>query len=299
MKVNMKFQVICDSSCDLGKNYTDREKIDIVPLSVSFDGETYYRDGIEITNEEFFAKLIADPSISPKSSLPQIQDYIDVFVKYAKENIPILCTTISAKFSGSYNSACMAKSQVLEDYPKARIEVYDSTHNTVCFGLFVNEIVKMRNNNLDIDECLVKMNEIVKTGKIYFTVGSFGYLDKGGRLGKAALNVGDKLGIKPIIIMSNGGITVGGITRSRKKAISKVIELIDEYFSKNDLDKSKYNFYMGYCYDKEEADKFKDSAQEALGIKCCEDFDGTIGVVSGVHTGPYALGLAFIKRYDA
>lgn len=295
----MKFQVVSDSSCDVGKNFSERENIDIVPLSVSYDGETYYKDGVDITSDEFFKKLIEDPSISPKSSLPQIQDYLDVFEKYAKEGMPVICTTISSKFSGSYNSACMAKDQILEDYPDARIEVYDSTHNTVCFGLFLNEIVKMRNAQFSIDECLEKMNEIVKTGKIYFTIGSFNYLDKGGRLGKAATTAGDKLGIKPIIIMSNGGITVGGIKRSRKKAIAKVLELTKEYFEENKINKEDYNFYIGYCFDKEEAEKFQQEAQDFLGIKCCEDFDGTIGVVSGVHTGPYALGIAFVKRYDA
>ena len=77
----MKFQLICDSSCDLGNNFTTRENVEIVPLSVSFDGETYYKDGVEITSNEFFEKLISDPSIMPKSSLPQVQDYIDVFEK--------------------------------------------------------------------------------------------------------------------------------------------------------------------------------------------------------------------------
>lgn len=295
----MKFQIVSDSSCDLGKKYTKRENIDIVPLSVSFDGEAYYRDGVDITNEEFFKKLLDDPSISPKSSLPQIQDYIDVFEKYAKEGMPVICTTISSKFSGSYNSACMAKDQILEDYPDAKIEVYDSTHNTVCFGLFVNEIVKMRNADYDIDSCIEKMDEIVKTGKIYFTIGSFNYLDKGGRLGKAVTTAGDKLGIKPIIIMSNGGISVGGIKRSRKKAIAKVLELVKEYFENNSINKDEYIFYVGYCYDKAEADEFTKEVEEILEVKCCDDFDGTIGVVSGVHTGPHALGVAFIKRYDA
>lgn len=294
----MKFQLICDSSCDLGNNFTTRENVEIVPLSVSFDGETYYKDGVEITSNEFFEKLISDPSIMPKSSLPQVQDYIDVFEKYVKENMPVICTTISAKFSGSYNSACMARDQILEDYPDARIEVYDSTHNTVCFGLFANEIVKMRNADMTIDEAIAAMNKIVATGKIYFTIGSFAYLDKGGRLGKAVTTAGDKLGIKPIIIMSNGSITVGGIKRSRKKAKERVIELIEEHFAQNNLDKSQYNFYVGYCYDKEEALEFEKEVCDRLGVGMCTDFDGTIGVVSGVHTGPYALGVGLIKRYD-
>lgn len=294
----MKFQLVSDSSCDVGKNFVNKHNIEIVPLSVSYDGETYYKDGVEIDSMDFFKKLIDNPDISPKSTLPQIQDYVDVFEKYAKDGMPVICVTISSKFSGSYNSACMAKSQILEDYPDARIEVVDSLLNTVSFGLFVNEIVKMRDADMDVEECLAKMDEIKVTGNIFFTIGSFGYLSKGGRLGKAALTAGDKLGIKPIIIMSNGAISVGGVKRSRKKALAKVIELTKDYFESNKIDKSDYNFYVSYCYDADEAKEFKAEAEAALGIKCCEDMDGTIGVVSGVHTGPYAIGIAFVRRYD-
>lgn len=295
----MKFQLVCDSSCDLGKNYVEKHNVEIVPLSVSYDGETYYRDGIDIDSEEFFKTLVDNPDISPKSTLPQIQEYVDVFEKYVKEGMPVICATITIKFSGSYNAACMAKSQVLENYPKAVIEVVDSTLNTVCFGLFANEVVKMRDAGLDIQQALTHIEEIKKTGNIFFTIGSFTYLNKGGRLGKAALTAGDKLGIKPIIIMNNGGISVGGVKRSRKKALEKVLEITKEYFDNPDINKDDYNIYIGYCFDKEEALEFEKEVEEMLGVKMCTDLDGTIGVVSGVHTGPYALGLAFVKRYDA
>ena len=295
----MSFQIICDSACDLDKEYAKTNNVEIVPLSVSYDGETYYKDGVEITSEEFFKKLIDNPEISPKSTLPGIIDYAKVFEKYAKDGIPIICTTISIKFSGSYNAACMAKIQTLEKYPKAKIEVVDSTHNTVCFGLFVNEIVRMKKNGMSFEDALKKIEEIKPTGYIYFTIGSFNYLNKGGRLGKAALNAGDKLGIKPIIVMCNGEISVGGIKRSRKKAIAKVLELVEEHFNHNEFKKEDYNFYVGYCYDKEEGERFKKEVEERMNIKCCKDFKGQIGVVTGVHTGPYALGIGLIKRYDA
>jgi DegV family protein with EDD domain len=193
----------------------------------------------------------------------------------------------------------MAKIQVLEKYPHGKIEVIDSTHNTVCFGLFVNEIVRMREAGLSFNECLKKMIEIRSTGYIYFTIGSFNYLDKGGRLGKAAFIAGDKLGIKPVIIMANGGISVGGIKRSRKKAINRVLELVQEHFKANDINIEDYSFKTGYCYDKEEGEEFTRTVEELLGIECCSDFEGKIGPITGVHTGPYALGIGLIKRYDA
>ena len=295
----MEFQIVADSACDLPQEYVDGKNIEIVPLSISFDGEIYYKDRVEMKADEFFEKLINNPEISPKSSLPQIQEYVDVFEKYVEKGIPVICTTISLKLSGSYNSACMAKIQVLEKYPHGKIEVVDSTHNTVCFGLFVNEIVRMRDAGYKIDECMKKMMEIRSTGHIYFTIGSFNYLNKGGRLGKAALTAGDKLGIKPVIIMANGGISVGGIKRSRKKAINKVLELVSEHFKGEDINIEDYVFKTGYCYDREEGEEFTNTVEELLGMKTCKDFEGKIGPITGVHTGPYALGVGFIKRYDA
>lgn len=293
----MNFQIISDGACDLLPEYTERNNIKVVPFYVTFDGENYVKEGIGISHDEFYRRMAENHEI-PKSSLPSAGDYVEAFMPFVNNNIPIICITITTKFSGSYNSACMAKDEILESNPDARIEVIDSTLNTMSQALLVNEMVRMRDNGLTFHEAIEQINSIKNTGRIYFTVGSLEYLIKNGRIGKLATIAGDKLGIKPLIIMLDGDISLGGVTRTRQKAKKNLVKLIEKYFSDNNLDYNDYNFLVGTGFELEEAKAFEELLEENLPIKCSHNIESRIGTAIGCHTGPYPLGLALIKKYD-
>lgn len=146
---NSRFAVISDSSCDLPGELTAAKEITVVPFYVSFDGETYKKEGTEIGIREFYREMVEQPGVYPKSSMPSIQDYVDVFQPFAQAHIPVLCICITTKFSGSMQSALNAKEMVLSQYEDAQIEVIDATVNTVLQGLFVLEAVSMREEGDD------------------------------------------------------------------------------------------------------------------------------------------------------
>ena len=232
----------------------------------------------------------------PKSSLPYVQDYMDKFLPFAEQNIPIICITITAKFSGSYNSACSARDIIHETNPDAKITVIDSTLNTASQGLFVNEAVKLRDGGISYEDSIAELEKIKTSGKIFFTVGSLEYLIKNGRIGKLAVLAGDKLGIRPTIIMKDGDISLGGISRSRKKSLTSVLSSIGSFFKNPDNNKDDYNFIVASGYNYEEALEFQKDFEEYLGVKCVSDIRVRIGTTIGCHTGPYALGIGIIKK---
>lgn len=293
----MNFQIVSDGACDLLPEYTVSNKVKIVPFYVTFDGVNYTKEGEGITHDEFYRRMAEDHEV-PKSSLPSSADYMDAFLPFVNEGTPVVCICISAKFSGSFNSARVAKEQLLEQYPNAKIEVIDSTLNTMSEALFVNELVRMRDAGLSFEDAVAKANEIKETGRIYFTVGSLEYLIKNGRIGKLASVAGDKLGIQPIIVMKEGEISLGGATRSRKKAKANVIKLMQKYFEEENIPVSDYNFLVGTGFQLEEAAEFEQNIEEALQITC-DQIPSRIGTTIGCHTGPFPMGVAFIKRYDA
>ena len=179
----MSYQIISDGSCDLVKEYTEKNNVKVVPFYVSFDGENYFKEGVEIEHDEFYRKMI-DEHVVPKSSLPSVQDYVDAFMPYVKEKKPIICICITSKFSGSYQSAVNAANIIKEDYSDAKITVIDSMVNTVLQGILVNEVVRMRDAGIGYEETIEKINEMIPTGRIIFTIGNIEYLKKGGRIGK-------------------------------------------------------------------------------------------------------------------
>lgn len=291
----MSFKIISDGACDLLPEYTKEHDVDVVPFYVTFDGENYTKEGEGIDHETFYLKMINEHAV-PKSSLPSVQDYLDKFQPYIDKGIPIVCITITTKFSGSYNSACTARDIIIENNPNAKIAVIDSTLNTACEALFVNEAVKLRDKGIEFEAAVEELEKIKSTGRIYFTVGSLEYLIKNGRIGKLAVLAGDKLGIRPTIIMKDGDISLGGITRSRKKSLASVVSAIESFLKESGINKDDYNFLVAYGYGKDEAVEFQRTLNEKLGIKCDDSIKCIVGTAIGCHTGPYALGCALIKK---
>lgn len=296
----MKFQVISDGSCDLPQELTKEKGIHVVPFYVSFDSVKYYKEMEEMPVRRFYEQMVSNPKVFPKSSLPSVEDYAEAFRPYAKEGMPVLCICITLKFSGSYNSACTAKELILEEYPSARIEVMDSTMDTVLQGIFVLEAVRMREAGFSLEEAVKCLTERRSSGRILFTIGSIDYLQHGGRIGKLAGLAGSVLGIKPLIVLKEGEIFSTGITRSREKGKAKLIAQTKDHFESIKERPEDYSITVGYGYDYEEAVEFRNallaSMQEYADIKEIPIFQ--IGATIAVHTGPYPIGLGLVKKYD-
>lgn len=290
------YKIVSDSACDLSKEYLEKHDVTIVPLSVSFDGETYYRDGVDITRDECYQRMVDDPKLFPKTSLPSVESYADVFRSFVEQGFPVVCFTITTLFSGSYNSAINAKSLVLEDYPDANICVIDSKQNTVTQALLIDQFVRMLEDGLSFEQAMSKLDALMASARIFFTVGSLDYLKMGGRIGKVAKAATGKLGVKPVIIMKDGDIGLGGIGRNRNKLKNSVLQVAKKYLDENNKD--NFIVSVGYGYDKEEGFEFMKEVESTLDVKLDSETNVAIGIVSAVHTGPYPIGLGVIRKYE-
>lgn len=295
-----KIQIITDGSCDLPKELTKEKNIKVVPFYVSFDGETYLKEMEELDIREFYQKMVDHPDVFPKTSMPSVDDYYQVFEPLAKEGVPVICICITTKFSGSMQSATTARDMILVQYPDARIKVIDATVNTVLQGLYVLEACRLRDLGWEYDRLVKRILEIRESGRIFFTIGSIDYLKHGGRIGKLAGIAGSALKIKPLITLKAGEIFNSGISRNREKSMLKVIDMLKEYLDEVHAKPGEYSFAVGFGYDYEEACRFKeklrDLVKERLGIDEITIYQ--IGATIGVHTGPYPIGVGIIHRAD-
>lgn len=289
------YKIISDSACDLSQAYIKKHDITIVPLLISFDKENYYRDGIDIDRNECYQKMVDNPGMYPKTSLPSVDTYYNVFKEYVEKNIPVICFTISLIFSGSYNSAMNAKGMLEEEYPDAKIHVINSKQNTVTQALIIDQTVHMRNDGLSLEKTLEMIDKVISSARIFFTVGSLDYLQMGGRIGKVAA-AASKIDVKPVIIMKDGDIGLGGIGRNRNKLKKKVLAVADKYLTENGKD--NFVVSVGYGYDAAEGVAFMNEVEETLGIKLQSETNVAIGIISGVHTGPHPIGLGCIQKYN-
>ncbi len=295
-----RYQIISDSSCDLTLEMAEKLKVKIVPFYVSFDDKNYKKEIVEIGVEEFYHKMADNPKVFPKSSLPSVQDYVDTFLPFVKEQIAIICICITTKFSGSFQAANNAKEIIKESHPEAEITVIDATVNTVLQGIFVREAARMQQNGLKYEEVIANLERIKSSGRIFFTIGNIDYLKHGGRIGKLAGIAAGTLNLKPIITLKEGEIFPSGISRSRAKSKQKVIDLLLEYLEERKEPLNDYNIVVGFGLDRKEAEEFKEQVCQALETKYGKTEIGIyqIGATIGVHTGPLPIGIGIMQRYD-
>lgn len=297
----MEYQVISDSSCDLEADLKEKYNIEVVPFFVSFEEGKYYKEIEEIAIRDVYNKMVANPKRYPKTSLPSVQNYVDSFLPHVKAGRAVICICITTSLSGSYNSAVNAREIICEDYPDAKIAVINSYGATVYQRLYAIEAAKMQQQGYSYEETVeVLQGQMRDTARIFFTVGDLDYLQHGGRIGKLAGIAGSVLNLKPLITLEGGSIDSSGLARSRKKSMAKTIELLKSYFKENGENPVDYEYAVGYGYDMQEGIQYKeqvDAVLKEMGVEKGADLV-QIGATICVHTGPYAIGVGLVKRFE-
>lgn len=295
----MKFQVICDSSADLPSTFAEEKQINVVPYYISMDGNNYLREGVDISVSDFYQLMIQQSNCFPKTSMPTIQDYMDAFIPHIKAGLPVLCICLTHEFSGSLQSAMNAKAGVEELYPGAQVHVMDSHAVTGLEGLLVKEAICLRDRDLSLEEAVPLLEEIRSSGRIFFTTKDLKYLQHGGRLSKTASIAGSMLNLKPLLCFHDGELDAPEICRGRKKSLQKVVDNFFRFLAENHMDLKGYRFCTGIGADLPEYPDFIAALKKRFaeaGIQPDEWSEIQIGTTIGVHTGPYPMGLGFLKK---
>ena len=293
-----RFKIISDSCCDLPREDVERLGIDIVPLYVSFDGEKYERDYFDFTYHDFYQRMIDEHETFPKTSLPGVEDYLRAWEPYVKEGVPVLSISMTSMMSGSFNSARNAASIMAEKYPDTPVRAVDSLALTLYEGMLVREACRLRDAGMELEAAAEKLESIRKDGRAYFTIGDLSYLSRGGRIGGLVKLAAVGLGIKPVILFSNGNISLCSMTRSGQKSLSELARQAAMFFKNNGEDPGEYYLEVGYGLHKEDGEALRELFMEALRAAGLSAEPGLsqIGTMVGAHNGPYLMGIALQKR---
>lgn len=297
-----KYSIVSDGSCDLPKQFLKEHDIDMVHFLISFDGSNYKKEGLEIDLKDFYQRMVDDPKTYPMTAAPSPADFYHAFERRAKEGQDILCICISTKLSSSMQSAQIAKDMLADTYPQIRVEVMDSLSCTLMQGGFVLEACRLRDTGYTLSDTINIMQKLIKTARIFFTVGDLDHLQHGGRIGKVTSIAGSLLNVKPLITLENGEIHSSGIKRGRRSSLNGVISLLTSYLEEQHCTPDDCTILIGYCHDAEEACSFREMTMSRLKELYGSDIKALplcqIGATIGVHAGPYSIGFGVIRRCD-
>lgn len=281
-----KVAVLTDSTAYLPKEWVDKHNISVVPLLVVWGEEELY-DNVDIGANEFFNRL-PSAKVMPSTSQPTPNAFKEIFEKLAGQGYDILCVHISSKFSGTINSAEQAAKMV----PEANIEIVDSLCTIMGTGWPALFAARAAEKGADLATC----KQIAETARehIYtlFAVDTLEFLHRGGRIGGAAALLGTALNLKPILYVKDGAIESLEKVRTRKKSLSRLVELAVEQIG------VKRPVYMGVSHAnaEEEAKQVLAMLEEQVEIK--ESVLTYVSPVIGTHTGPGTVALSFMYGYD-
>jgi len=289
------FKIISDGGCDFTAEEVQRYDIDIVPFYVSLDQETYLKEGIDISTEDYFKRIQEDKDLFPKTSQPNPQDYTEAYRPHLEAGKDILSLTISSKLSGTHNSATLAADLMREEFPDRQIIVIDSINAAMGQNLILREIIKMRYQGYSLAETAELAEKVLKTTKTYFTLDTLDYLKKGGRVGPTTALVGGVLGLRPVLHMVEGSVEQLESVRGRKK----VLQLMEEGIAavlKDDID--DVEICIGHILCEDDAIGFKENLEKSAGTTITTPIV-EVGATIGSHTGPGALAVAYCKKFES
>jgi DegV family protein with EDD domain len=217
-----KVAILTDSSAYLPKESIANLPVEVVPLTLTWDGVTY-RDGVDILPDEFYERM-RNSSTLPVTSQVNANTFSDMFKKMLDEGYSVLVLPISSGISGTVHSATAAK----EEFSGAPIEVVDTHLVSMALGFQVLTAARAAKDGASLEECRKLALEAYNHIGVYFVVDTLKYLHAGGRIGGATRLLGTALNIKPILMIKEGKIDAVKSVVSKRKAISSMIDLVEE-----------------------------------------------------------------------
>ena len=217
-----KVALITDSTAYLPPSLLEEYSIEVIALSVIWDGDTF-ADGIDITPAEFYARLSTSSTL-PSTSQPSAGAFKEVFQGLLDQGKDVAAILISSGISGTVNSALQAQVELGSE----RIEVIDSRTAGMAAGLQVLAAARKASQNGSLAEVAEIARRAQEHTDVVFAVDTLEFLHKGGRIGGAKRFLGSMLNIKPILEMKEGAIDAVDQVRTQRRALDRLIELIEE-----------------------------------------------------------------------
>ena len=279
-------KIMIDSACDIGMQEAEKLGITMVPMNIMIGEEEYY-DGVNLSPNEFYEKLIEN-AVLPKTSLVNAFRWEEAIQKTLGEKDELILITISSKLSGTYKSACDAAEKF-----GGRVHVMDSYNAAVGERLLCLYALELVKQGLSAKEIVALLDEKKAKIKVIALVGTLEYLKKGGRISSTVAFAGELLSVKPVIGVVDGEVKVLGKALGSKKGNNLLNKLIQES-NGIDFDMPFGTLWSGLStvmldkYIQDSASLWQDSTDAMPRYQ--------LGATIGTHVGPGAVGFAFFEK---
>ncbi len=274
--------IVVDSTADFPEAHERFENWRMVPLYVRF-GDESKKDYVELGPQEFYARLRTAVEL-PTTSQPTPGDFLATYEELASYE-RVYSLQISAKLSGTFESARTAAAELGD-----KVRVVDTATASAAItmlGLAVQRRLERGTTDEEIDALVARFK--LDAG-LLFTVDTLEFLQKGGRIGKAAAFAGNLLHIKPILTIEDGEV----VPLKRVRGNQKAVQEFAERFSAGTRDTPSLRVGIAHA-DAPEREQTLRALVADLRPQAQIEAATTLGAVVGTHAGPGTVGFFWFE----
>jgi DegV family protein with EDD domain len=275
--------IVLDSTSDYPEAPERFPNMRLVPLYVRFGDETY-KDYVELGPDEFFQRLRTSQAL-PATSQPTPQDFLQVYEDLTAYD-RIYSVHVSSKVSGTFQSAELAASELGGD----KVRIVDSKTASLGIALLAHGIQRALTRGTSDDEIDALVERFYREAGVLFTVETLDYLQRGGRIGRAAALAGSLLNVRPILTVDEGVVTAVARVRGRQKAIAE----FERRFVEATEDRAGLRVAIAHA----DAAEWVGTLSELVWRVRPQaeiEFTETLGAVVSTHAGPGAVGFFWFQ----
>ena len=283
----MSIKIITDSACDLPQEVIKEYGIDVIPILVTLNDEEFY-DGVTLQPVELLNGMRQGKVYQTSQIPPQI--FVNKFTEYAKRGESCIYLAFSSALSGIFQSAQLARNEVLENYPDFELHVIDTKCASVGFGLVVYKAAQLAKEGKAGADIVQAVKFWASHMEHIFTVDNLEYLYRGGRVSRASAIIGGILNVKPILHVEDGKLIPFDKVRGRKNLLRRMVEIIGE----RGKDLTNQVIGINHGDDLEGATELMEMIRSQYG---CQNFlISFVGSAVGAHSGPGTLSVFFLNE---
>jgi DegV family protein with EDD domain len=279
-----KIAIVTDSTAYLPNDLVEKYNLTVAP-QVLIWGEETYQDGVDIQPDEFYERL-KTTKVMPTTSQVSIATMKSIFENLIEKGYDVLGIFLSAKLSGTIQSAIQAKDMM--DKAGEKVNFVDSETTAMAMGFQVLTVARAVEDGASLEDAIALAEKARAYTGVYFAVDTLEFLHRGGRIGGAQRFLGTALNMKPVLAVQGGRVEAVERIRTKKKALDRVFELVKEQTE----GKSPIRLATLHASAEEEAKTLLDLASKEM--NATESILTTVSPVVGTHAGPGTVGLAFM-----
>lgn len=281
-----KFIITTDSSCDCSLQDLIKNKVHVIYFNYSDEKNIYSDTMNEKEYKSFYDKM--KQGVVFKTSQINPQHYYDFFKPLLKQNLPIIHISLGSGVSNTINSVYMAINLLKEEYPSCDIKPIDSKIASLGLTVLINKLIKLRDNDVDVNEAYKLINESVLNVIAYYTTDTLTYFARGGRLSKVEAFIGNTLKINPILDCDGDGkLRIVDKTRGSKKAIDQLIKRVNNTV----INPKEQSVLICHADDENRAIEIGNRLVDECHFKEYKLY--FMGPIIGAHTGPNLVAVFF------